>query len=92
MLGADFEIVFSAERPAGYSSYWAPIDREARGMFTRYRMYDWAHEVDPMLSIECLDRVPPKPRLRPEEIITRIREMAKFLRAKPSSIIRCKTV
>lgn len=77
-LGEDFEILFSAERPAGYTGHWAPIDPEARGLFTRFRMYDWESEVDPVLSIECLDPVPPKPRLSPEDIRARIAEMAKF--------------
>ncbi len=76
--GEDFEILFSAERPQGYSGYWAPIAREARGLYTRYRLYDWENEVDPVLSIECLDPVPPKPRLTPEEIYQRIGEMARF--------------
>lgn len=77
-LGEDFEVIFSAERPAGYTGKWAPIDPQAGGMMVRYRSYDWANEVDPMLSIECLDPVPPKPRLSPDEIAARIREMAKF--------------
>jgi hypothetical protein len=77
-LGEDFEILFSAEKPEGYSGHWAPIHPEARGMFTRYRSYDWLHEVDPVLSIECLDPVPPKPRLTPEEIYRRIEEMARM--------------
>ena len=47
-------------------------------MMVRYRSYDWEGEVDPVLSIECLDPVPPKPRLTPEEINARIVEMAKF--------------
>jgi hypothetical protein len=76
--GEDFEIIFSAERPTGYAGHWAPIDPEARGLFTRFRMYDWENEVDPVLSIECLDPVPPKPRLSPDEIRARIVEMAKF--------------
>ena len=77
-LGEDFEIIFSAERPAGYTGHWAPIDPAARGMYTRYRMYDWESEVDPVLSIECLNPVPPKPRLTPDQIMARIGEMAKF--------------
>lgn len=77
-LGEDFSIIFSAERPAGYDGHWAPIDLAARGMYLRYRMYDWENEVDPVLSIECLGPVGPKPRLTPEEILHRIREMAKF--------------
>lgn len=77
-LGEDFSIIFSAERPTGYDGHWAPIDLAARGMYLRYRMYDWENEVDPVLSIECLGPVGPKPRLTPEEILHRIREMAKF--------------
>jgi hypothetical protein len=74
-LGEDFEVIFSAEPPAGK---WAKIDRQAGAMYLRYRMYDWANETDPVLSIECLDPVPPKPRLSPEQILDRISEMAKF--------------
>ncbi len=77
-LGEDFEIVFSQERPKGYTGHWAPLHPAARGMFTRYRMYDWNHETDPQLSIECLSPVGPKPRYTQEEIVHRIREMAKF--------------
>ncbi len=76
--GQDFEVIFSAERPAGYTGKWARIDPEAGGMMVRYRSYDWAGEIDPQLSIECLDPVPLKPRLAPDEILHRIREMAKF--------------
>lgn len=76
--GEDFEVIFSAERPVGYTGKWARIDPEAGGMMVRYRSYDWENEVDPVLSIECLDPVPPKPRLSPEEIHARIAEMAKF--------------
>ncbi len=81
-LGEDFEVIFSAERPAGHSGKWARIDPAAGGIYVRYRMYDWANETDPVLSIECLDPVPPKPRLSPEQILDRIREMARFPKRK----------
>ncbi|WP_184244060.1 hypothetical protein [Novosphingobium chloroacetimidivorans] len=81
-LGADFEILFSAEKPDGYTGHWGRIDPEATYMYLRYRSYDWLNEVDPVLSIECLDAVPSKPRLSPEQIADRIREMAKFPRRK----------
>ena len=87
-LGEDFEILFSAERPAGHTGHWAPIHPQAGGMFTRYRMYDWTTETDPVLSIECLDPVPPKPRLSPEEIAHRIGEMAKFPARKTKQYFR----
>jgi len=74
----EFELIFSAERPQGYSGNWTPLGPRADTMFVRYRSYDWANERDPQLTIECLDAVPPKARLSPEEIIERIELMAKF--------------
>lgn len=76
--GEDFEIIFSAERPEGYTGRWARIHPEATGLYTRFRSYDWENEVDPRLSIECLSPVPPKPRLTPEETLRRIGEMARM--------------
>jgi hypothetical protein len=84
----DFEIIFSAERPAGWAGNWAPISPQAGGMMVRLRSYDWENEVDPTLSIECVDPVPPKPRLTPEEILARITEMAKFPARKTRSYFR----
>ena len=82
-LGEDFEVIFSAERPARLQRQ-VGTDRpgQAGAMYLRYRMYDWANETDPTLSIECLDPVPPKPRLTPEQILDRISEMAKFPKRK----------
>ena len=84
----EFELIFSAERPAGHTGNWAPIHPQATGMMVRLRSYDWENEIDPALSIECLEPVPPKPRLTPEEIIERIREMAKFPARKTRSYYR----
>lgn len=81
-LGEDFEVIFSAERPAGYTGKWAQIKPNAGAMMVRYRSYDWLNEIDPVLSIECLDPVPPKPRYTPDDILRRIREMAKFPKRK----------
>ena len=74
----NFELIFSSERPAGYAGNWARMAPEADAMMVRYRSYDWANERDPQLSIECLDPVPPKARLSPDEILARIRLMAKM--------------
>jgi hypothetical protein len=71
-----FEILLSAERPAGYAGNWLRITQGAHVLMTRYRSYDWAGEIDPAMSIECLDAVPPKPRLTPEAIVARVRAMA----------------
>jgi hypothetical protein len=83
-----FELIFSIERPKGYTGNWAPIHPEATGMMVRLRSYDWEHEIDPTLSIECLDSVPLKPRLTPQEIVERIGEMAKFPARKTHSYYR----
>ena len=74
----EFEVLFSAERPEGYTGNWARMDPKADNMMVRCRMWDWTVERDPQLSIECLSPVPLKARLTPEQIYGRIREMAKF--------------
>ena len=76
--GGEFELLLSAERPAGHRGNWLKIEPGARVLMTRYRSYDWEHEVDPVMSIECLDPVPPKPRLSPDEIHERIGHMARM--------------
>ena len=72
----NFELLISAERPAGHTGNWLAIRPGASVLMTRYRSYDWENEVDPVLSIECLSPVGPKPRLTPDEIVERVRLMA----------------
>lgn len=71
-----FELLLSTERPEGHTGNWLKIAPGARVLMTRYRSYDWINEVDPSMSIECLDPVPPKPRLTIEDILSRIDDMA----------------
>lgn len=71
-----FKILLSAQRPQGHTGNWLEIKPKANLLMVRKRSYDWANETDPVLSIECLDPVPPKPRLSVEDILTRIRHMA----------------
>jgi hypothetical protein len=72
----DFELLLSAERPAGHERNWLKVEPGARVLMTRYRSYDWEREIDPVMSIECLNPVAFKPRLSPEEILRRIEQMA----------------
>jgi hypothetical protein len=72
-----FEIIFSARRPAGYSGNWSELKPGADVIFVRYRMVDWEKERDPQLAIACLDPVPLKSRLTPEQIVERLRLMAR---------------
>lgn len=72
----NFEILVSAARPDGFAGTWLPIKPGASVLMTRYRSYDWINEVDPVMSVECLDPVTPKKRLTPDEITARINQMA----------------
>jgi hypothetical protein len=72
----DFELLLSTERPSGYDGNWLKIETGARVLMTRYRSYDWEHEIDPVMSIECLDPAGAKKRLSPDEILQRLDEMA----------------
>ncbi|HEX4376290.1 MAG TPA: DUF1214 domain-containing protein [Steroidobacteraceae bacterium] len=74
----EFELLLSVERPAGHHGNWLKIEPGARVLMTRYRSYDWEHEVDPVMSIECLDPVPLKQRLSPEAILERLDHMAQM--------------
>ena len=74
----EFELILSQERPAGYTGNWAKITPDTDTLMVRYVSQDWEKEVDPHLSIECLDRVPRKRRLTPEDIVERIGKMALF--------------
>lgn len=71
-------LLLAAERPADWSGDWLRLPPTANTLVVRLRAYDWENEVDPNLAIECLDPVPPKPRLAPAEIERRIRELARF--------------
>jgi hypothetical protein len=74
----EFELLFSVQRPEAYTGNWAPIAREANVMMVRFRSQDWGNERDPHLTIECVDPVPPKRRLTPEEIMSGIKLMARY--------------
>jgi hypothetical protein len=54
-----FELLLSVERPEGHTGNWLKIAPGARVLMTRYRSYDWENEVDPRMSIECLNAVGP---------------------------------
>jgi hypothetical protein len=71
-----FELLLSNERPEGHTGNWLKIAPGATTLMTRYRSYDWENEVDPRMSIECLNPVGLKARLTPEEILERIDMMA----------------
>ncbi|MCJ2177611.1 DUF1214 domain-containing protein [Novosphingobium album (ex Hu et al. 2023)] len=71
-----FEILLSGERPEDHTGNWLQIKPGATMLMVRKRSYDWAGEIDPVLSIENLDPAPLKPRLSVDEILQRIKHMA----------------
>ncbi len=70
------EIIFSAVRPAGYGGNWSQLKAGADCLLVRYRMIDWECEIDPQLTIECLDEVPLKRRLAPEDVVERFAQQS----------------
>lgn len=72
----NFEILMSKDKPEGFTGNWLEIKPGAIALMTRSRSYDWINEVDPVLSIECLNPVGLKPRLTPDQILDRIKQMA----------------
>jgi hypothetical protein len=75
----NFEVIFSAKpKPADHKGNWVQFDPAVDIFLVRYRSYDWENEIDPRISIECMDKVPPKPRLDVDQIIARIKLMAGF--------------
>ncbi|CAN7514041.1 DUF1214 domain-containing protein [Phenylobacterium sp. LjRoot219] len=74
----DFEVLLSTERPAGHTGNWLQIKPGAVSLMTRYRSYDWGNEIEPVMSIECLNPTGLKKRLSPEEILERIDHMARM--------------
>ena len=75
----NFEVIFSAQpKPEGHQGNWVEFHPDVDIFLVRYRSYDWENEVDPRISIECLDKVPPKARLDPGQIMARIKQMAGF--------------
>ena len=76
-----FEVVLSAERPAGWKGDWWKLDPKATFIWVRQRSYDWAHEVDGRFAIERLDVPAAKPRRSAEELAAALRQLPKWTEA-----------
>lgn len=77
-LDADgrFEVVFSQERPAGWTGDWLPLHADADFILVRQFSYAWGRERDVRLAIERLDAASTlKPRPPAAEIDQRLREL-----------------
>jgi hypothetical protein len=74
-----FEVILSAERPAGYQGDWWYLDPAATNLAARHAMYDWLHEVDPRMTIERLDVPAARPRTSAEELSARMTGVAQWV-------------
>jgi len=79
-IGSDgrFEVILSAQRPAGYEGNWLPLHGDADFAMLRQRSYAWGVERDARIAIECLDAPRTKPLLRHEEIARRTGELMDY--------------
>lgn len=71
----ELEVIFSGERPPGHAGNWLHLDPKAQYIMVRNRAYDWGTEHNASLAIERLDVPTLKPRLSPEQIDRKIREL-----------------
>jgi hypothetical protein len=80
-IGEDgsFEVLLSAERPAGHQGDWWYLDPAATNLAVRHAMYDWLHEIDPRMTIERLDVPAARPRIGVGELSARMAELAQWV-------------
>jgi hypothetical protein len=80
-LGRDgaFDVVLSAERPAGYRGDWWKLDPRATFILVRQRAYDWLNEVDGRLAIERVDRPAVKPRPSGAQLAQKLSQMSPWM-------------
>ena len=70
-----FEVIFSAERPAGHQGNWLKLPEEADFILVRQFSYDWGHERDVRLAIERLDVPPIRPPLTAAQVDDRLEHL-----------------
>ena len=76
-IGKDgaFEVIISAERPAGHGGDWWQLVPGTTVLFLRQVAYDWLNEVDARIAIERLDR----PAIKPRPTAARLEENMKLV-------------
>jgi Protein of unknown function (DUF1214) len=74
-----FEVLFSRDKPPGYSGNWAKLESRDDYIWIRQRSYDWGNEKDARVFIECLDAPSQlKPRMTADEIAAGLTMMQGF--------------
>ncbi len=79
-LGPDgsFEVLLSAERPAGYDGDWVYLEPIINMLLVRSASYDWYNEIDARIGIERIDVPAVKPRLSAEDLEHRLAKLPVF--------------
>jgi hypothetical protein len=70
-----FEVLLSADRPAGYTGDWWQLKPETTSLLMRMVSSDWNTEQDPSISIERLDSSAQRPRISAEDLEERLRQL-----------------
>lgn len=80
-LGADgsFDILLSAERPAGHSGDWLQLDPRASTISVRRAYYNWGEEEEARIAIERVDLPIGPSRLDAAEIARRLTALSGFV-------------
>jgi hypothetical protein len=71
-----FDVIVSPVRPAGYRGKWWELKPGVTSLLLRQVDFDWAHEHDPSISIERLDKPVTRPRPDAAELEERLRGLA----------------
>jgi hypothetical protein len=74
-----FELILSKERPRGYQGNWHPLDPRALDLCVRQVSYDWVNEVDARLAIERLDVPAARPRVKPEQLSAKLKQLVRYV-------------
>jgi hypothetical protein len=75
-----FDVLLSAEQPAGYDGNWFPLDPRAKTAVYRQAAYDWSAFREARIAIERLDRPIRPHRLEAAEIARRLELLAGYPR------------
>lgn len=70
-----YDVILSAEKPAGYTGEWWKLDAGTVKLMTRQMSSDWAKEIDPTISIERLDVPAAMPQPTVEEMRASLAEL-----------------
>jgi hypothetical protein len=72
-----FDVLVSASKPAGYTGDWWELNAAATRLMLRMVSSDWAHEADPTISIQRVDKPIGRPRPTASALEARLRGLPK---------------